>query len=125
MESKLSLYERHDQALFVHSSLVKDAKSAIPDTARISRGEIGHVHNDTSCHLYLAPADARIVIEKGWAERHRLARTTPFLGKMNLYNIGGTYLMIYGPRNEDELLVLKTILRNSVRFMTGCESVRS
>lgn len=29
--------------------------------------------------------------------------------------------MIYGPRDDGELEVLATILRNSIRFMTGVE----
>ena len=123
LETKRSLYEKHHDAIFVHSDLLSDPNSAIPATARISRGEIGHIHHDASVHLYFSPADAKVLIEKNWAERHRLARTKPFLGKVNMFGVAGTYLMIYGPRDEGELEIMKTILENSVKFMTGSEDL--
>lgn len=94
----------------------------MPDTARTARGEIGHHHADLSVHLYLSPADARVAIEKGWAERHRLAvpRTSWLAGR---YHVGDSYVMVYGPRDEGEMEVLATIVRNAVRFMTGREDV--
>lgn len=136
MTTKLSEYERHNPALFVHPSHVSSCTTSrdqegerdteqtpLPRTVAISRGEIGHIHPDLSIHLYLSPADARVVVEKGWAERHRLARQAPFLGRRNICNVAGTYLMVYGPRDVDEMAVLATILRASVRFMTGEENV--
>ncbi|OJZ83017.1 hypothetical protein ASPFODRAFT_73516 [Aspergillus luchuensis CBS 106.47] len=123
LETKLSLYERHNPALFVHPAYRAQSGARLPETVSVSRGEIGHMHPDISVHLYVSPADARVLIEKGWAERHRLARQVPFLGRQHLYNIAGTYLMIYGPRNADEVAVLATILRAAVSFMTGQENV--
>jgi len=32
--------------------------------------------------------------------------------------------MIYGPRDEKEMEILRVILENSVRFMTGQEDVK-
>ncbi|KAH7372141.1 hypothetical protein BKA64DRAFT_715153 [Cadophora sp. MPI-SDFR-AT-0126] len=119
LETKLSLYEKHHDAIFVQPALLQDPDSPIPPTARISRGEIGHIHPDASVHLYLSPADAKVLIEKNWAERHRLARTKPFLGRLNIAGVAGTYLMIYGPRDEGELETMRTILEHSVMFMTG------
>ncbi|KAL5325313.1 hypothetical protein ACEPPN_006438 [Leptodophora sp. 'Broadleaf-Isolate-01'] len=123
LETKRSLYEKHHDAIFVRSNLLQDPNSSIPETARIARGEIGHIHYDASVHLYFSPADAKILIEKNWAERHRMARTKPFLGRVNMFNVAGTYLMIYGPRDEGELETMKTILENSVKFMTGVEEL--
>ncbi|KAG4425313.1 hypothetical protein IFR04_001463 [Cadophora malorum] len=123
LETKRSLYEKHHDAIFVQSSLLLDPLSPIPQTARISRGEIGHIHHDASVHLYFSRADAKILIEKNWAERHRLARTKPFLGRVNMFGVAGTYLMIYGPRDEGELETMRTILKNSVKFMTGIEDL--
>lgn len=40
-----------------------------------------------------------------------------------MFNVAGTYLMIYGPRDEGELETMKTILENSVKFMTGVEEL--
>ena len=77
---------------------------------------------DGSVHLYHPAADARVLIEKCWAERHRLARRMPFFPSFQyVSHVGETYLMIYGPRDDGELEVLATILRNSIRFMTGVE----
>ncbi|KAF6834469.1 hypothetical protein CPLU01_04934 [Colletotrichum plurivorum] len=120
LERKLSLYERLNPALFVLPSLLSSKR--IPETARIARGEIGHHHADLSVHLYLSPADARVAIEKGWAERHRLAvpRSSWLFGR---YHVADSYVMVYGPRDEGEMEVLATILKNGVRFMTGREDV--
>ncbi|KAL2067680.1 hypothetical protein VTL71DRAFT_15776 [Oculimacula yallundae] len=119
-----SKYERHHDALFVSSELLASRDSAnIPETAQIARGELGHAHPDLSVHLYLRPADARRIIEKSWAERHRLAVPKTSWIK-NMYAVSDTYLMIYGPRNDAEMEVLRVILENSIRFMTGTENVQ-
>ncbi|CZT48521.1 uncharacterized protein RSE6_09229 [Rhynchosporium secalis] len=123
LETKRSLYEKHHDAIFVKFSLLEDLNSAIPATARVSRGEIGHIHADASVHLYFSPADAKVLIEKKWAERHRLARTRSYLGMVNMFGVAGTYLMVYGPRDEGELKTMKTILENSVKYMTGTEDL--
>ncbi|TDZ18978.1 hypothetical protein Cob_v008128 [Colletotrichum orbiculare MAFF 240422] len=122
LESKRSLYERHNPALFVSPSLL--SSPAAPSTAKTARGEIGHHHGDMSVHLYLSPADARLAIEKGWAERHRLSvpRTSWFA---NRYHVADSYVLVYGPRDEGEMEVLATILRCSARFMTGREVERA
>ncbi|GME32686.1 uncharacterized protein LTHEOB_10122 [Neofusicoccum parvum] len=124
LEIKTSGYERHNDALFVAEKLLRKAQaSGLPQTAVIANGEIGHPHPDLSIHLYMSPADARVLIEKGWAERHRmsvpagsLSRNIPIFSR-----IGDTFLMIYGPRDEGEMAVLGVILRNSIRFMTRQE----
>ncbi|KAL2062050.1 hypothetical protein VTL71DRAFT_6316 [Oculimacula yallundae] len=123
LETKRSLYEKHHDAIFVQSNLLQDSSSTIPAPARISRGEIGHIHADASVHLYFSPADAKVLIDKRWAERHRLARTKPFLGKVNMFGVAGTYLLVCGPRDEGELETMRTILENSVKFMTGVEEL--
>ncbi|KAJ4256911.1 hypothetical protein NW762_009007 [Fusarium torreyae] len=122
LETKRSLYERHHDALFVSSKLLNTQAQALPKTAVIARGELGHAHPDLSVHLYLSPADARVVIEKGWAERHRLSVPEDSWVK-NKYAIASTYLMIYGPRSEKEMEVLRVILESSIRYMTGSETV--
>lgn len=122
LETKKSLYERHHDALFVSRMLLESQPEYLPNTAIIARGELGHVHPDLSVHLYLSPADARVIIEKGWAERHRLSVPETSWVK-NKYAIASTYLMIYGPRDEAEMEVLRVILENSIRFMTGQDEV--
>jgi hypothetical protein len=53
-------------------------------------------------HMILSPSDTKTVIERGWGELHGLA------GKGN--SMAKTYLMIYAPRHEKELGVIKKIL---------------
>ncbi|PCD38544.1 hypothetical protein AU210_007016 [Fusarium oxysporum f. sp. radicis-cucumerinum] len=122
LETKKSLYERHHDALFVSHMLLESQPECLPNTAIIARGELGHVHPDLSVHLYLSPADARVIIEKGWAERHRLSVPETSWVK-NKYAIASTYLMIYGPRDEAEMEVLRVILESSIGFMTGQDEV--
>ncbi|KXJ88656.1 hypothetical protein Micbo1qcDRAFT_166091, partial [Microdochium bolleyi] len=132
LEIKKSLYERHHDALFVSPALLQQqpevksdtaaSSACCPECATIARGEIGHMHPDLSVHVYLSPADARQVIEKRWAERHRLAVPRTAWVK-NKYAIADTYLMIYGPRNEEELDVLAVILANGIRYMTGRQDI--
>lgn len=75
-------------------------------------------------HLYLSPADARILVEKGWAERHRMAVPDDgWLKLRRVSGIGSTYLMFYGPRDEQEMEVLRTVLESSIRYMTGRDEV--
>ncbi|KAL0260744.1 hypothetical protein SLS55_004434 [Diplodia seriata] len=126
LETKKSGYERHNPALFVSANLLGDAEArkSLPHAAMASSGEIGHPHPDLSIHLYVSPADARVLIEKGWGERHRMSvpagslvtKVIPIFGR-----IADTFLMIYGPRDDEEMAVLQMVLRNSIRFMTGRE----
>ncbi|KZL72657.1 hypothetical protein CT0861_07431 [Colletotrichum tofieldiae] len=120
LESKLSLYERNNQALFVSPEVL--ASSTPPTTSHTARGEIGHHHGDLSVHMYLSPADAKLAIAKGWAERHRLALPRGSL-LANRFHVADSYVMVYGPRDEEEMEVLAVVLKNGIRFMTGREDV--
>ncbi|EXJ94999.1 hypothetical protein A1O1_00117 [Capronia coronata CBS 617.96] len=124
LQQRLSEFEKHHIALFVHPSLFSKPAN-LPETAIRSRGELGHIHDETSLHLYFSPADAKVIIEKGWAERHRCARTQPwwFGCKKFMFKIGDTFLLLYAPRDEAEFGVLKTLIRASARFMTGQEDI--
>lgn len=118
LEKKRSHYERHNEAIWVRQSVVSSPAAAVPETCTIATGEIGHIHHDLSVHLYFSPNDAKHVLAKGWGERHRLARKIfgrPVMGADR------TYIFIYGPRNEAELEVLRTLLNASVKFMLGKE----
>lgn len=124
LERKLSRYETHVDALYVHPSLMASGSLCIPFTARVSRGEIGHVHADGSFHVYLSPADARVVVERGWGERHRLARGRGRwwwggAGREGTFGVMPTYLLLYGPRGEEEVRVARTLVEAGVRWMTG------
>ncbi|KAM5373466.1 hypothetical protein ACJZ2D_006960 [Fusarium nematophilum] len=77
---------------------------------RRTRGEIAHMHeSDGSMHVNLAPKDAKLVLERGWGERHPLSGRGLYVGMV----------MVYAPRGEAELEVVKGITRAAVRFMVG------
>ena len=49
----MSLYEKHNPALFVHNDILSSQDRAIPETALVSRGELGHVHPDVCREICL------------------------------------------------------------------------
>ncbi|ESU13621.1 hypothetical protein FGSG_07366 [Fusarium graminearum PH-1] len=107
LEIATSVVERHGQALFVASE-----KPSHPIAKSMYR-EIGHMHgSDGSMHLNLAPRDAKLVLERGWGQRHPLGGTILYLGDV----------MVYAPRNEEELElgdVLVGVLMLSITRATG------
>jgi len=75
-------------------------------------GEFAHLHPpyDGSLHLALPRAVADDVIEKEWAEPHPAAR-------MGLIpERGAIPIMVYGPRDEQELEIVWAILEASHAF---------
>ncbi|KAF4621869.1 hypothetical protein G7Y89_g14476 [Cudoniella acicularis] len=99
-----SCFEKKGLALF--------AKDPINSTCR---GEICHVHHsDRSMHMNLHPDDAKIVLEKGWGERHPLARG----GWMKAY-VPREFIMIYAPRNRSELEVVCRIIEAAGFWVVG------
>jgi phospholipase/carboxylesterase len=64
-----------------------------------------HIHGvtDTSTHLCLPVERANEICELGWGEVH------PF-GDF------GTEIMVYGPRDEEELEVILSIIEESLTF---------
>jgi hypothetical protein len=97
---QLSFFEKRNQAVFLNQP---EAGSA---DAKLSHGEIAHVHpSDGSMHMIFSPSDAKKVIEAGWGECHPLA------GKMGLPD---TYLLVYPPRNDQELAVTARLLDAAV-----------
>ena len=70
--------------------------------------EFAHLHpsSDGSLHMTL-PADlVDRVIENQWAERHPLA---------GRYGLPSNIVMVYGPRDTDELEVVEDLVRSSHR----------
>jgi phospholipase/carboxylesterase len=74
--------------------------------------EFAHLHpaSDGSLHMTLPPDMVDEVIEKGWAERHPLA---------GQYGLPANIVMVYGPRDEEELAVVEELLRASHGFANG------
>jgi len=99
-----SCFEKKGLALF--------ARDPINATCR---GEICHVHHsDRSMHMNLHPDDAKVVLEKGWGERHPLARG----GWMKAY-VPREFIMIYAPRNRTELDVVCRIIEAAGFWVSG------
>ena len=84
--------------------LVEEAGGGPPEAFQAGR-EFAHVHpaHDGSLHVTLPPALAGEVDKGGWGEGH------PVSGS----------IMVYGPRDEDELEVAWRILLASYRFAAG------
>lgn len=69
-----------------------------------THAEVGHMHpNDRLMHFSLSPSDTKEVLEKGWGELHRLAGQIYKPGS----KLRSTYVMVYSPRTEDELVTIK------------------
>jgi len=101
---KNSYLEIHNPSIFL-----KDSASGNPSIVSVSHAEIGHIHKiDGSMHLILSPSDTKEVIEKGWGELHGLAGANSKAAK--------TYMMIYSPRDENELAVTRQILEAAVKY---------
>jgi hypothetical protein len=91
-----SCFEKHGTGLF-----------SINPVNRTCDGEICHAHpSDGSLHLTLHPADTRIVLEKCLGERYPLARGGWFTRFVPL-----EFLMVYAPRNKEELEAVIEIIR--------------
>lgn len=107
-ETRTSCLEKHGLALFAKRP------------ARQSRfqGEICHVHDtDHSLHLFLNPEDITEVLRKGWGERHPMAwEWGPWKPVVGPY-----FVMIYAPRNENELRVVSRIIEAATWNMAGKE----
>ncbi|RYP38992.1 hypothetical protein DL766_000632 [Monosporascus sp. MC13-8B] len=76
------------------------------------RGEFAHPHGEGSAHVTLSLADAEALVERGWAERHRLSGV-PGTG------ISWGYVLVYAPRDGREFGVWKEILLASARFVAS------
>ena len=120
LEARISHYEKHNRALYVKPDVLSSPTN-VPEAALVAQGEIGHVHPDLSIHLCFSEADAKAIMEKGWGERHRLARKAPWYYVRGKYPMGvpPTWVLIYGPRDEAEFEVVKSFLTASAGFMTG------
>jgi hypothetical protein len=84
-------------------------------------GEICHAHpNDGSMHLNLHPADIKIIMEAGWGERHPIARDNYLWNLICPVPAGLT--LVYSPREEKELEVMKDIIKAAAWWMSGVDS---
>jgi Family of unknown function (DUF5519) len=71
--------------------------------------EFAHLHppSDGSLHMALPPDVVDGVIANGWAERHPLA---------GRHGLPANIVMVYGPRDDEELAVVEDLVRASHSF---------
>ncbi len=111
LEYQLSFFEKRNQAITLRPQAPRHAY------ALASRGEVAHVHpSDGSMHMILSLRDAATVIEQGWGESHPLAGV--------MLDLPETYLLIYPPRDADELRVTRRILDAAIVHMALLPEVR-
>lgn len=75
--------------------------------------EFAHIHphpDNGSMHVKLPREDALQVTEKGWGEDH-------YLVTQGHYPIG--LVMVFSPRDVDELEIVKAIVKKSYEYATG------
>lgn len=108
-----SPHERVIDAMIIKPSIPSPHKVA-DDAIR----EIAHVHPaDHSVHAVLAPQDCKTIIERGWGERHPLSGVNRFIP------LPKEYLIIYAPRDDEELDVVERIIVASIGYMTNSRGV--
>jgi hypothetical protein len=94
----------HGQAIFVKP----DVKTINPVAHKIFY-EVAHAHSsDNSLHVYTSPQDARLVMKRGWGQRFPVTWLAP-----------PSWIMVYAPRNEEELEVVREIVRAAVCYAIG------
>lgn len=105
--------EGHSQVSPVSSRAVffePDLPERAPETSLApgQRLEPVHLHgvHDTSIHLCLPRDRAIALVDLGWGQPHA-------------YGDYGTELLVYGPRDEDELEAVLSIIAESLEFARG------
>lgn len=86
--------------------------SRSPNQASQGPVEICHAHAEASSHMQLSLADAEWVLRMGWGERHLLSGS-PVMG------LPPSYVIVYAPRDEDEMRVWKELAMAAARFSVG------
>jgi len=113
VEIRRSEHEMHLDALFVVPALLTSQDDPTKGIRKSAYGEVAHVHYgfDFSAHVVPSPADCKHIIERGWAERH------PCSGRLK--GLPKEYLLLYTPRNDEELEVFRQIIEGAVFFNAG------
>ena len=89
--------------------VLSEAAAVGPPEAFLIGREFAHLHPepDQSLHLSLPEGEANAVIESGWAELHPWSREG---------RIPPTRLLVYAPRDRDELEVVHGLVLAAYRF---------
>ncbi|KAK3720386.1 hypothetical protein LTR37_003797 [Vermiconidia calcicola] len=79
------------------------------------RTEVCHAHpSDGSMHMTLHPADAKVVLEAGWGEKHPLSRG----GYFERFVPEG-FVMVYSPRDEADVDIAIRIIEAAAWYVSG------
>jgi len=102
----------HCTLYYIRFSSWSEDKICIHCNAFMVENEFAHFHPapDGSMHLGLPLADAEYVIEKGWGELHPVAK---------MGYLPTNFIMLYAPRNEEEILIAQKIIYRSYLFARG------
>jgi hypothetical protein len=126
LRSKISLMDREDlDTLFCAGHRLAGTSYLCDDW----RGEVAHVHRtDGSVHVVLHPEDVGIVITAGWGERHPLCANDKRRFTFLFHGIWERPLpvpeglvLLYAPRTNYDLRVLKTIVTAAVWYASRGE----
>ncbi|KAH8807410.1 hypothetical protein F5884DRAFT_844405 [Xylogone sp. PMI_703] len=119
VQFKPSLHEGHTESIFL-----ADHIKATPIAEEMLR-EISHIHatGDHSVHVVLAPQDCKKVIRSGWGQRHPLdgVRAVKYIFG---WTIPKEYILLYAPRNDEEIQTIMEVVKASIGFMTGSREVK-
>ncbi|KAK3943740.1 hypothetical protein QBC46DRAFT_29621 [Diplogelasinospora grovesii] len=78
-------------------------------------GEICHIHtSDRSMHMNLHPDDIKVVLEKGWGQRHPMAWKGWVRSPVPV-----TFTMIYAPRDEGDMRIVLKIIEAAIWYTTA------
>ncbi|KAF2448004.1 hypothetical protein P171DRAFT_383307, partial [Karstenula rhodostoma CBS 690.94] len=103
---RTSCFEKHSSGIFASTPIT-----------RTCGGEVCHAHpSDGSMHMTLHPADAKIVLERGWGERHPLAR-----GGWCRRFVPKEFVLIYAPRSAEEVEAVMQIVGAGVWWVSGID----
>ncbi|MEM1294801.1 MAG: luciferase family protein [Verrucomicrobiota bacterium] len=94
-------------------ALVMDDSVEANSAAFMVGREFAHIHpqpDNGSMHVNLTPADASEVVKSGWGEDH-------YLVTLGQYPPG--LIMLFSPRDEEELETIQSIVKRAYEFTTG------
>jgi phospholipase/carboxylesterase len=90
------------EAYFLNTEAVADVELMPPAGST----EWIHLHADGSVHVRLSDADEKEVLAKDWGEPHPLR------------DRGVREILVYAPRNSEEVDIVKTVFAASYRYAT-------
>ncbi|GFN16264.1 hypothetical protein AtubIFM55763_001678 [Aspergillus tubingensis] len=116
-----SRLELHAGAIFLATEELANRN----ETTRKLNGECVHVHRlkDYSLHMVLAPADCKKVFDAGWGQRHGFSGVEIPRALMGgkLIQLPSEYVLIYAPRTKEEVTLVLSLMKASLRYLTGEE----